>query len=813
MIERKATPVRCSQTIAAWIIAVCILLTAHSQSAADSSETNHPVIRLKVYSGALAPAINPTAQLATQKVLQRFHELHPHILLAASEGLVIEGKGDEITPLMQIAADIAPDVLYVNFKNADSYIQQGFLQPLDSFLDTLPPDELDARVPGPAWQVIRRPGPDGKAHVWALPYDTALMALIYRRDVFKTAGLSTERAPRDWWELEEFCHRIHESDKTKYGIGFDRTADEAWRFMSFLWSAGGEAMVEVSPNEWRAAFDSEGSTEALAFYYRLVRSGVAYRGADSYDLWKKGRIGMSFTYLNDKLLSGQDPVKFGIAPVPLGPNGIRGNEVNCAMMGIFAGVKDPRKQQAAWEFIRFYDSPEARGIRTRVFVENGMASQLNPKFLKQFGYEEYLQDVPREWTVAHDEAMRMGKPEPFGRNANLIYKELSRPMDQMFYDARIEACWRAGDEAGIKRRLREICVEAVKRTNERIIGYVPPETQTFRRRVAAIVAASVLVGFVFLFRSIWRIFTPVGHGERATGWGFRRYWFAYVILLPALGTILVWQYIPLLRGSAMAFQDYRIMGGSRWIGLDNFALVLFDPSFWNALWVTCQFAFWSLSLGFFAPVFLAIFLQEVPRGKVMFRVVYFLPHMVSSLIVMFLWRSFYASDGLFNQMLGWFGVESHLNWLSHPSFALVACILPGIWAGMGPGSLIYLAALKSIPDELYEAGDIDGATFFQKIRHIVLPSLKPLLIINFVGAFAGAFHSAANILVMTGGGPYTPYGATEVTSLLIYFNAFLYLRFGFATAMAWTLGAMLIGFTVIQLKRLSRMEFRTTEKD
>jgi multiple sugar transport system permease protein len=375
----------------------------------------------------------------------------------------------------------------------------------------------------------------------------------------------------------------------------------------------------------------------------------------------------------------------------------------------------------------------------------------------------------------------------------------------------VEECWKARNEAALKQRIQEILTAGVKRTNERLIGYVPPEVRKFRRRVAAAVAAVVLVIFFVLFRHLWRVFTPTDPLQRKQGWGFRRYWYAYLILIPAIGTILLWQYIPLARGSSMAFQDYMIMGSSQWVGLENFAQVLFDGAFWHALWVTFQFTFWSLALGFFAPVFLAILLQEVPRGKVLFRVIYFLPHVVSGLIVIFLWKSFYSSDGLINQLLRGIGFNAHTNWITDPNTALVACILPGIWAGMGPGCLIYLAALKGIPDELYEASDIDGASFWEKIAHVVIPNLKALLIINFVGAFAGAFHSSANILAMTGGGPYTPYGATEVTSLQIYYNAFLYLRFGFATAMAWTLGAMLVGFTVIQLKRLSRMEFKTME--
>ncbi len=141
---------------------------------------------------------------------------------------------------------------------------------------------------------------------------------------------------------------------------------------------------------------------------------------------------------------------------------------------------------------------------------------------------------------------------------------------------------------------------------------------------------------------------------------------------------------------------------------------------------------------------------------------------------------------------------------------MLACVIPLIWAGMGPGCLIYLAALKSVPDELYEAADMDGATFIDKIIFIVFPILKPLLIINLVGAFIGSWlHATANILAMTGGA-----ARTEVAGLHIFYKAFIYLKFGPATAMAWILALILIGFTVYQLRILSRLEFRTTgDKD
>jgi multiple sugar transport system permease protein len=144
------------------------------------------------------------------------------------------------------------------------------------------------------------------------------------------------------------------------------------------------------------------------------------------------------------------------------------------------------------------------------------------------------------------------------------------------------------------------------------------------------------------------------------------------------------------------------------------------------------------------------------------------------------------------------------RWLSDPDTSMLACVIPMVWAGMGPGCLIYLAALKGIPNDYYEAADIDGATFIDKLLFVVFPHLKFLIIINFVGAFIGSWYSATgNILVMTGGG-----AGTETAGLHIWYKAFTYLKFGPATAMAWMLGFILIGFTVHQLRMLSKVEFK-----
>ncbi len=165
------------------------------------------------------------------------------------------------------------------------------------------------------------------------------------------------------------------------------------------------------------------------------------------------------------------------------------------------------------------------------------------------------------------------------------------------------------------------------------------------------------------------------------------------------------------------------------------------------------------------------------------------------------WRGAAAGSGAWG--LAWARLAEPVRWLDDSRTALFSCVLPMLWAGMGPGCLIYLAALKGVPEELYEAADMDGATFSDKVLFVAIPTLKPLIVIQSVGAFIAAWQAEANILAMTAGG-----ADTEVAGLHIFYKAFLFLRFGPATAAAWMLATLLIGFTLYQMKVLSRVEFR-----
>ena len=213
----------------------------------------------------------------------------------------------------------------------------------------------------------------------------------------------------------------------------------------------------------------------------------------------------------------------------------------------------------------------------------------------------------------------------------------------------------------------------------------------------------------------------------------------------------------------------------------------------------------TLLLGFLTPILLAVMLCEIPRGKVLFRFLYFLPHLTSALVVTLLWKlMFKADDGILNQLLASVGVAPH-DWLQDPAWAMVCCILPGVWAGAGISSLIYIAALGSLPQDYYEAAAIDGAGILARFRHVTFPQLAPLMVINFVGAFIASFQGMGSIFLLTFGGPGD---ATTVVSLQIWKEAYNNLRFSTATTMAWFLGVALIGFTYLQIRFLRRVEFR-----
>ncbi|MAE66511.1 MAG: hypothetical protein CMJ18_19760, partial [Phycisphaeraceae bacterium] len=667
-------------------------------------------------------------------------------------------------------------------------------------------------------------------HLWAFPIGPLVMALSYRRDLFAEAGLP-DRVPESWNELMDWGKKLTEPKEKRYGISIYTTL-AGWQYLSFLYSAGGRVVEQDEEGVWRCVFNTPEAVDAAFFMARMrherftTPSGDTARGiiyASDLKLTNV-KVGLEFAYLDSRFFIENNPNQYSFGPVPMGPSGLRGSEFNSRMLGIYAGLADDDKRRdATWAYIHFYDGPKARQIRTKMFVENGYGRFVNPELLTEFGYPELIRQTPPGWKEAYDVALDGGVPEPYGKNCQRVYDYPSRAISKIWADPVIKASIDSGEHESGKARVQEILDEFVAFGNKEMLQIFTPE-QKKRRLIFAWAAVIVtVVSFSLLFWRVFKVFTPEQMRGKG-GWQIRKYAWCYVLLAPALATIIIWQYYPLARGTVMAFQNYNVRGFSTWLGMENFAYALFDKKFWFSLWVSLKYAAYFMVFAFFAPIFLAMLLQEIPRGKIVYRVIYYLPAVLSGAVVLFLWKSFYSPSGPINQIVehvvdginATFGSTidyERIDWLNDSRFALPFCLLPIVWAGMGPGCLIYLAALKTIPEEIYEAADIDGAAIRHKVFHVAIPSIKVLVMINFIFALIGAIRGSASfMLAMTGGGPFdNVYGATEVVGLTIWYTAFARLNFGLATAQAWILGTMLIGFTVFQLQRLSQVEFKTAE--
>ncbi len=826
-------------------------------------------IELKAWGVPDKAAVTPVGE-ASIRIVKEFQRLHPDIELVPATGLVMPNRSMDTVPLMQIAGDISPAVIYVNFRQSSTYIGQKFLSALDKYLEKASGTEVkdghilgtpqylaalrkgkryggefEDRIPSQCWEVIRRECPYGLScpyikewkatpavkhfHVWAMPQNQMVMSLFFRKDLFAEADLPN-CAPENMDEFLEWARKIHNPKENIYGVNIS-LGELSHSTLSFFYSCGARAVERDSKGDWRCVFNSPEAVEAYYYVARLFlepfenRFGKFEGVVNLGELSPSIRYAMYFAYVDQKAFQQIDPTIINFGPVPKGPSGKRGSEFNAVMSGIYAGFdKDIRRRDAAWEWMMFLGGNEAKLIQAKVFVENGLGRFVQPKLLEKAGYSEFIDKIPPGWVEASREAVKDGVPEPYGNNCQLVYRYMSQAIDQIRTDDEVRSCIVGRDEAGAKRRIQEILNVRVELANQKMLNILPETVRKFRARVAATVSFFIFLVFVLVLMKVFRTFSKSmvrSDADRARGdWQFGRNKLAYMILLPALLSIAVWSYWPLMRGTVMAFQDYNVRGFSTWVGFENFATVLFSVEFWYALLVSLKYTVLFMSFGFFAPILLAFLLAEVPQGKILYRTIYYLPAMLSGVIVIFLWKGFYGEHGMINQVLN-YGVyavnhlcglkirEFTVQWLNSPSFALLFCLLPTVWAGMGPGCLIYLAALKGIPDDLYEAADIDGAGACQKVLYIAIPSIKALISINFIGAAIGCMHSgSAYILAMTGGGPYTPHGETEVIGLHIFWEAFGYLRFGVATAMAWVLGVILIGFTVQQLQKLSKMEFK-----
>ncbi|MFP4662189.1 MAG: carbohydrate ABC transporter permease [Halanaerobiales bacterium] len=275
----------------------------------------------------------------------------------------------------------------------------------------------------------------------------------------------------------------------------------------------------------------------------------------------------------------------------------------------------------------------------------------------------------------------------------------------------------------------------------------------------------------------------------------KKYGAGYFFLAPWLIGLLAFTIVPMIASLYLSFTRYNILNPPNFVGIDNYLKLFSDRKFIQSLSVTFRFVLISVPFRMGFALFVAVLLNRKIKGLRYYRAVYYVPTLFGgSVAISILWRQIFNSEGLVNKFLNLFGIEG-LNWIANPNTALYTLIILMVWQ-FGSSMLIFLAALKQVPQELYESADIDGAGNIRKFFSITIPMITPMILFNLIMTIIDAFQSFTPAYIISNGRG-GPLGSTMLYSLYLYRRGFNFFQMGYASAMAWLLLIIIGVFTAI----------------
>ena len=271
----------------------------------------------------------------------------------------------------------------------------------------------------------------------------------------------------------------------------------------------------------------------------------------------------------------------------------------------------------------------------------------------------------------------------------------------------------------------------------------------------------------------------------------------FLLILPNFLGFLIFSVFPILAALFLTFSEWSLAKAPKFVGLRNFFTMSQDWLFWKTLGNTFYYALVAVPIAVVLAFWLAVMINRKVRGIMIFRLVYFVPHITLTVAAAVIWAWIYHPQyGLINYLLSLVGIEGPA-WLFDRKWAMPALIIMSNWKGVGYAMLVFLAGLQGIPAELYEAAIVDGANPWHQLRYVTIPMISPAVFFVLTTSFIGAFQGFDQFYIMTKGGPAH---ATTTLVLYIFNNAFLYFKMGYATSMAAVLFLCILTFTLIQWK-------------
>lgn len=740
--------------------------------------------------------------------IAEFERLNPDIEVAAMA--MGAGAMNPQKLMTSVVGGVPPDVINQDRFTIGDWASRGTFQPLDGYLaHESGPDAIRKENFYPsAWNEAIYQG-----HIYGIPNNINSSMLFINRKVFRQAGLDPDRPPQTWDELLDDAVTLtkRNADGTFSRIGFIPNYGFSSLYL-YSWQNGGEFL---SPDGRTCTLANPRTVTALKY---MVTGYDLFGGFDKINAYQSsfqggaqnpfytGQLAMMIGgdwELANLATYGPD-VDFSVAPSPVPQARLEGKGIFAgqpkfltwtggASYAIPIGAKHP---SAAWRFIRYMSSVHANLLaaekqrdynvskgRPYVFTLNANA-RVNQELLARVAPAN-----PRLHAAL--KAFIDMLPNAKYRPVTFVGQTLWDAMDRAFNRAVVHV---QTPEAALLEQQHLVQKELDKQFAR---DTLPVFSFTGPFLVIGLVAlAGLMVGIRFANKSLGR--SRMARREAAAGYLMAGPWL-FGFLLLTVGPILV--------SILFAFCDYDVLHAPRYVGVANFVTLFGDDRelLGKCLWNVTYLALFGIPLGMCTGLAIAMLLNMKVKGLNWYRTAFYIPSIVPGVASAVLWGWVLSGDpnrGLINALwkstlTAWWGMQPP-GWFGAAEWAKPGLILMGLW-GAGGGMILWLAGLQGVPQSLYEAADLDGASGVAKFRHVTLPILSPYIFFNLIMGTIGAVQEFDREYILAGGtGGYGPLDSLVTPVLYLFNNAFRYFKMGYASAIAWVIFVIILVLTLVQ---------------
>ncbi|MDI6784143.1 MAG: extracellular solute-binding protein [bacterium] len=704
--------------------------------------------------------------LGVKKIIAEFEQRYPHIKVQ----LEPNSEASRIF-LTDMAAGTPPDVMYVTTEFLAQLVAKNGLLDLNAFVAR---DSVDFSVFFSELTATLT----FNGHLYAYPIHFSTNALFYNKTLFNKAGIPY---PDETWTWDEYKRVAKKLTKDTNGDGkIDQFGTLIPDFRLLIPSFGGQVFDEnltrltVNSPETLAAV-----TWAMSLYGNEAPTTHQTQDTNEMQLFENDRVAffMGRTWQLARLSETmKEANNWDIAPTPKG-------KIRYSMLAVGGHciARESKHPDETWEFVKFYSSAEGQRLL-------GKQKNCVPGTKEVAFDQNYFMSSPPESIQVFIDAVDYSTIDIPDKPWKTEF--MSRVWDQINESIRTQ---RITPAAGLK------LIE--ERGNKFLEEYRAKPAPVYTGKRILVEKGAQLVPYLVIFAV--SLFVGALIARRWYPWLE-----GYLFISPWLIGFIIFIFAPVIASFLLSFAEYDILTAPRWVGFKNYVTLFSDPLFLKSLNNTLYFSAVTVPLGLIFSLLLAMLLNVKIRSSYTFRVIYYLPAVTSGVAISLLWRWLFNPDiGLVNYFLSWFGIEP-LGWLTSTTWAMPAVMIMSVWGSLGGPMLIYLAGLQGIPDQLYEAADLDGANFLQRFRHVTIPMLSPAIFFNLIMAIIGSFQVFTAVYVMTSSGvsiePGGPAHSTLVYVLYLYRSAFRYLIMGQACAMAWFLFLIILALTLFNFKLAQR---------